>query len=617
MAGRQQPMFDAKLAEDGITVANREPFLNILGAPGAGKSTFLRRLGLESMLARTPAERVEKRLTRLSSKYEHARLPVYIELRAFRTKPIDLIGLITEEFATCKFPKSRDFVEAALDSGQLLVLLDGLDEVPGEKLGEVVDHVRDFVDRYGEQGETGNRFVTSCRTAHYKNAFPRFTDVVLADLSDEQIEQFATNWFSGFHDKQTDAAEKFFGTLKEPANQSVQELARTPLLLTFLCLTYEKDQVLPRVRAALYKRALDLLLREWVAERRVHNEPIYQELNADLELDMLAEFAEPLFRDDRFFFTRGQVTDHIRTFLSNQLNAPKTLDAEKILEAIEIQQGLIVRRAQDTYSFSHLTIQEYLTAKQLWHDPNRPWEAVVQKHLFDYRWTVVFELMAGMGKSDELFQAMAASARRQLDDVILHSRSIAHIMQWVIANAQVDPEATAENEALGRLILLAVATLLAPKLVEKGHDASGGVEAFFSAKWLALALGNSSRLEDAFRHPNTDGMYSHWGEKDHGNYILARGLLNWLLQEKIALNNRDAFIAASDYLNGDKPKAQDVCRMLGLRERENDSGLGQVGLHVDVYRIMFRCRTAAYRLTPQTWDEVCRSILQPSAKRSR
>lgn len=35
-----------------LELANEEQFLNVLGAPGAGKSTFLRRLGLEALLPR-------------------------------------------------------------------------------------------------------------------------------------------------------------------------------------------------------------------------------------------------------------------------------------------------------------------------------------------------------------------------------------------------------------------------------------------------------------------------------------------------------------------------------------------------------------------------------------
>ncbi len=71
-------------------------------------------------------------------------------------------------------------------------MLDGLDEVPAAEVGPVIRHINDFVDKYG-----GNRFITSCRTAFYRNSgwLPHFQDVVLEEFQDNQIENFIRNWF--------------------------------------------------------------------------------------------------------------------------------------------------------------------------------------------------------------------------------------------------------------------------------------------------------------------------------------------------------------------------------------------------------------------------------------
>ncbi|MHC5720687.1 MAG: NACHT domain-containing protein, partial [Nostoc sp.] len=52
----------------GIEVANDKPFLMVLGAPGAGKSTFLRKMGLEALKGKEGG-------------FKHARIPVFIELK--------------------------------------------------------------------------------------------------------------------------------------------------------------------------------------------------------------------------------------------------------------------------------------------------------------------------------------------------------------------------------------------------------------------------------------------------------------------------------------------------------------------------------------------------------
>ncbi len=386
--------------QDGIDIASQTQFLNILGAPGSGKSTFLRRLGQESLLVNSGEQADE----RLSTKYCHAKLPVLIELRQFRDGEFDLVKRITNEFSVCGFPESRSFVEAALKSGKLLVLLDGLDEVANDDLATAVSTVGDFVDQYG-RADGGNRFVTSCRTAQYKNYFKKFSDVVLADFSDEQVEKFAEAWFSSLKATQHDVAAEFLKQLRNPGNAGALELARTPLLLTFLCMTFEKGQELPPNPALLYERALDILLREWAADKFVHNDPIAEGLHARLELDMLSEMAATLFAKNQFFFTRDEAVAAIELFMRNELNAPKTVDPDAVLRAIEEQQGLIVRRSMNHYSFSHLTIQEYLSAR--YHSSETAMVRLVDEHLADVRWRVVFELMAGLGRADRMLLHMA------------------------------------------------------------------------------------------------------------------------------------------------------------------------------------------------------------------
>src|SRR5206468_1341029 len=69
------------------------------------------------------------------------------------------------------------------------------------------------------------------------------------------------------------------------------------------------------------------------------------------------------------------------------------------------QQGLIVERATDIYSFSHLTLQEYLAARHFFENGKIAW--LVENHLFDPRWREVFLLLAGLGRADELLLRMS------------------------------------------------------------------------------------------------------------------------------------------------------------------------------------------------------------------
>jgi hypothetical protein len=402
---------DCQKAE-GLKIANEKQYLMVLGQPGAGESTFLRKMGLEALKGKRGG-------------FKHDCIPVFIELKSFTSSQIEIEKFIVEEFKICGFPEPDQFIAKALEQGKLLILLDKLDEVPTVKKNEVISQIQNFVDRYDK-----NRFIVSCRIAAYRNNFKRFTDVKLADFDDTQIEQFIGNWFQSEVDRQAGTAQKCWELLQKPEYAAAKELAHTPLLLTFLCLNYDRSQNFPNNRSVLYKKALRILLEEWAAEKPIHKEEIYQGLSTELEESLLSEIAYTGFEADKLFFSQREVVEQIKTFLATNLNAPKHLDGEAVLNAIAVQQGILVERAEDVYSFSHLTLQEYLTAQYI--ADNNLIEQLVTDHLSDLRWREVFLLVAGLVRSkngaDDLLLLMEKEAQKYINTPKLQG-----LLQWADA----------------------------------------------------------------------------------------------------------------------------------------------------------------------------------------
>ncbi|MEO0374102.1 MAG: NACHT domain-containing protein [Cyanobacteria bacterium P01_A01_bin.17] len=376
----------------GINVANEERYLTVLGGPGIGKSTFLRKIGLEALKGK-------------QGKFKHSAIPVFLELKRFDSDEIDIKQLTIDEFRTCGFPDPEVFTDKALKKGRLLVLLDGLDEVPTQNLTQVIRKIQDFVDQYDT-----NRFIASCRTAAYHGYFKRCADVAIAEFDGSQIKQFIHNWFHSELDQQAGTAANCWELLQRPENASALELAQTPLLLTFLCLVYDESQNLPDNRSTLYRKALDILLERWAAEKRIQREAIYQGLHTDLEKALLSEIAYKKFEADQLFFSKQEVINQITTFLAETLDAPKHLDGQAVLHAIEVQQGILVERAEGIYSFSHLTIQEFLTARYATNN-QKCLEKLISTHLANSHWREVFLLVAGLKDSaDDLLLEMEKQA---------------------------------------------------------------------------------------------------------------------------------------------------------------------------------------------------------------
>ena len=181
---RRERHFDSTSGErqDGTQVANDKQYLMVLGGAGVGKSTFLRKVGLEALKGK-------------NGSFEHECIPVLLELKRFTEDQIDIEALIVHEFEICGFPHPEELTNSALRSGKLLILFDGLDEVPASNVGNVIREIGDFVDQYSQ-----NRFIASCRIAAYTGGFTPFTEVEMADLDDSQIQTYIKNWFDSTPD---------------------------------------------------------------------------------------------------------------------------------------------------------------------------------------------------------------------------------------------------------------------------------------------------------------------------------------------------------------------------------------------------------------------------------
>jgi predicted NACHT family NTPase len=379
--------------QDGLKVANDKQYLMVLGGPGAGKSTFLRRMGLEALKGK-------------KGKFQHACIPVFIELKKFNTGEINIEKEIAEEFRICGFPSHEEFTAKALEQGKLLILLDGLDEVPTERMNEAIRQIQNFVDLHDQ-----NRFITSCRVAAYRHNFRRFTDVAMADFDDAQIENFITNWFRS----EPQTGEDCWKKLNNEEHKSAKELTQTPLLLTLVCLLYQRSRKFPTNRATLYERALRVLLEEWAAEKGIPHEDLYKGLDTKRKEMMLSEIAHHAFQADRLFLPKREITDQIEQLLKEMLPDEKFIDGTAVLKSIEVQHGVLVERAEGIYSFSHLTLQEYLTAQYI--DDHRQIETLVTEHLTDRRWQEVFLLVAGLmrGGADDLLLLMEKEAQKYIN----------------------------------------------------------------------------------------------------------------------------------------------------------------------------------------------------------
>ena len=395
----------------GLDAVKKYAKLMIWGKPGAGKTTFLKYLAIGCT----------------EGNFLNNKLAIFITLREFAENPdkLSLSKYIERQLLEYNIEKSK--VLKLLEQHKLLVLLDGLDEVREEHSQNVIQQIQNFSNKYHK-----SYFVITCRIAAKEYTFQGFSEVEMSDFTEPQIQTFVEKWFLK---KDPVKANKFIEKLK--GNKPIEELATNPLLLTLLCLVFEEYFDFPQNRSELYEEGVKLMLSKWDSGRNIERDRMYKDLSSTRKQDILSEIAFQTFDRKNYFFKQREIEDCIASYIRNLPDAqldPEILrcDSESILKAIEAQHGLLVERAKRIYSFSHLTFQEYFTARKIIEESDPKFLEKnlrnLASHISERRWREVFLLAIGLSKkADRLLILM----KEQTDQILANDEKAQNFLLWV------------------------------------------------------------------------------------------------------------------------------------------------------------------------------------------
>ena len=332
--------------------------LAILGHPGSGKTTHLRRLLLACV-------RHDPEGLGLPSDT----VPIFLPLRDMADPRAGLEAFVRSELGREAWGFDDGFARRLLSRGHLLFLLDGLDEVADEP-------ARAAVARWIDDAVAAHPdcfFAVTCRYAGYPagGLSEKFVELQLRPLDRDRAEQFIKNWFRSLRTALTDdkaqaealakrEADELCERLRRPEFRArrVFELTRNPLLLTNLCLVHMDRGRLPERRAQLYDECVTVLLEHWRTAKK-------------LDIKVTADRARAVL-EPAAYWLHSQVG---RTQASAAELAPRIQPAlgaiqwagaaADFLRTIRDDSGLLTGWGLDSYGFMHLGFQEYLAACQL------------------------------------------------------------------------------------------------------------------------------------------------------------------------------------------------------------------------------------------------------------
>ncbi|MFF7685347.1 NACHT domain-containing protein [Streptomyces syringium] len=283
-----------------------------------------------------------------------------------------------EEFLTAAalplagMPSAQGWMTRRLTEGNVLLLIDGVDEVPEADRRRTLTWLKDLLAAYPDV-----RYVVTTRPSAVRQGWladAGFTELELLPMSRSDVAAFIERWHTAAEkcappstgQAERDRLSAFKEALTEAvvAKPDLGRLATNPLMCALICaLNRSRRGYLPHGRMELYRAALELLLVRRDREREIVVGPDGPELDQAQQVALLQKIAYWLIRNGRSEVEIDKAVEIIERALPAMPAVAARGNAQQILRHLVLRSGLLRTPTSETLDFIHRTFQDYLGAR--------------------------------------------------------------------------------------------------------------------------------------------------------------------------------------------------------------------------------------------------------------
>lgn len=313
----------------------------LLGNAGSGKTTAFRRLVVD--LARGLTIRGKRRL------------PLYIAIRDISTSKKSIKESAAEFLKWMEVGSAELVLEKLMKKGSIVLFVDGLDETDREHQNDIIKELIDIRNKFRDV-----ILLISSRPYSLYVGLPGFEKWETLPLDFQERLSFIEKWFAPIDPTKS---KRLINEAKN--NSALLDLSSNPLMLSIVCALYHNDLNIPSEPDELYARTVEGLLGAWDAFRNIARETVLNKLSLRKRIILVGWIAASMFEKQKFVFSPDDIESEGCLDRASEMMRTEIPQANLILKSLFNDFGLLVERAPNLYSFSHLTLHEFLVAQYI------------------------------------------------------------------------------------------------------------------------------------------------------------------------------------------------------------------------------------------------------------